>query len=81
MEKVEDCLFIPGSVCAKIRDQCNSEDERRTQLVNYWLKTSPYSSWQWLSGEIHYLQEHSAQSAVKRFVQRVPGMSHMISYI
>ena len=65
--------MIPLSLRRKIAEQSESEEERRNALVHYWLKTSPYASWQWLSGWCHYDGEESAVSAAKRYVQRAPG--------
>ena len=70
---VENCLFIPFSVRYKIEAQSESEEERRNRLVDWWLKTSPYASWQWLSGWSHCLEEERAVSAAKRYFQRAPG--------
>ena len=79
MERMEGCLTVPLSVRSKINEQSHSEEERRNQLVDYWLMTSPNASWQWLSGWIHYYEEKSALSAAKRYVQRAPGVNHMMS--
>ena len=79
VEHIEWCLRVPQSVKSKIGEQSHSEEGRRNQLVNYWLRTSPYASWQWLSGWIYYYEEKSALSAVKTYVQRAPGVGHMMS--
>ena len=79
VEQMELCLRVPPNVRRKIKEQSHSEEERRNQLVNWWLMTSPYASWQWLSGWIHYIEEKSALSAAKRYVQRAPGVCHMMS--
>jgi hypothetical protein len=73
MEDVGNCLWMPTSVGDKIRAQSESEEERRNRLVDWWLKTSPYASWQWLSGWSHYFGWERAVSAAKRYFQRAPG--------
>jgi hypothetical protein len=73
VEWVGACLWIPLSVWDKIRAHSESEEERRNRLVDWWLKTSPYASWQWLSGWSHYFEEETAVSAAKRYFQRAPG--------
>ena len=65
--------MIPVGLRSKIADQSENEEERRNRLVDWWLKTSPYASWQWLSGQCHYFEEESAVSAAKRYIQRAPG--------
>ena len=73
VEWMENCLWIPGSLGSKIAKQSKSEEERRNRLVDWWLKTSPYASWQWLSGWSHRWEKKDAVSAAKRYVQRAPG--------
>ena len=73
VEMMGYCLRIPLSLRDKIADQSESEEERRNRLVDWWLKTSPYASWQWLSGWSHYWEQESVVSAAKRYVQRAPG--------
>ena len=68
--------MVPNNVRRKIREQSHSEEERRNQLVNWWLRISPYASWQWLTGWIHFREEKSVLSAAKRYVQRAPGVRH-----
>jgi hypothetical protein len=70
---VEACLRIPSIVRNKIAAQSESEEERRNRLVDWWLKTSPYASWQWLSGWSHRWEAETAESAAKRYFQRAPG--------
>ena len=73
MEFVGYCLRIPPSMRNKIRAQSESEEERRNRLVDWWLKISPYASWQWLSGWSHYWEEERVVSATKECFQRAPG--------
>jgi hypothetical protein len=73
VEWVGDCLRIPASVRIKIRAQSKSEEERRNRLVDWWLKTSPYASWQLLSGWSHRWGKETAVSAAKKYFERAPG--------
>ena len=72
------CLWIPRSVSDKIEAQSESEEERRNKLVDWWLKTSLYASWQWLSGLSHYSGKERAVSAAERYFQRSPG-EHIVT--
>ena len=74
VDGMEYCLRVPPNMRNTIKEQSLSDEERRDQLVDYWLRTSPYASWQWLSGWIHRYEEKSALSDIKRYVQRAPGM-------
>ena len=65
--------MIPVGLRRKIADESENEEERRNRLVDWWLKTSPYASWQWLSGWSYYYEQESAVSAAKRYIQRAPG--------
>ena len=74
MERIDTCLVIPCSVGKKLAEQSESEEERRNKLVDWWLKTSPYASWQWLSGFCHFWVEESVVSATKSYTKRAPGI-------
>ena len=75
---MELCLCTPDAVDEMIWQQSVSEEDRRKQLVNYWLSTSPYASWQWLSGRISWKEQESALSAVKRYYQQAPGVTSLL---
>jgi hypothetical protein len=73
---VDGCLSVPFSVQKKLEQQCDDE-ERRNELIGWWLQFSPYAldSWKWLSsGLLHYGKE-SALAAAKRHIHHIPGMS------
>ena len=71
-------LFVPDSVQEKlhVRQQCDDE-ERRNELISWWLQSSPYAldSWKWLSGRLLYWEEESALAAAKRYIHQTPGIS------
>ena len=75
VEQLEGCLSVPGSVWEKLEQQCDNDEERRNELISWWLKSSPYAldSWKWLSGRLLYYEEESALAAAKRYVQQTPG--------
>ena len=64
-------MYIPDSVRDKIVMQC---DDRRDQCIHYWREISPYASWTWLAGRLHFWGESVAEAAAKRYFQRVPGV-------
>ena len=71
-----DWLCVPDSVQVKLELQCDNE-ERRNELISWWLQSSPYAldSWKWLSGQLLYWREESALAAAKRYLHQTPGMS------
>ena len=71
---LEDCLETPTSVDDEIRELCDGLEQQRNQLVHYWRSVSPYASWTYLAGELHYRGEESALTAVKRYIQKGPGV-------
>ena len=73
MKEMEDCLWIPPSLRGKIAEESEGEEERRNRLVDWWLKSSEYASWQFLSGWSHLYELESAVSAAKKYIQRAPG--------
>ena len=79
VKSMELCLWIPDNLRSKIAAQSESEEERRNRLLDWWLKTSPYVSWQWLSGWSCYWELESAVLTAKRYIQRVPGEHSVIT--
>lgn len=71
---IELCLCTPDAVDEMIWQQSVNDEDRRDQLVHYWLTRSAYASWQWLSGRINWKEQQNVLTAVKRYVQRAPGM-------
>ena len=49
-------LEVPGNLMMKLRRQSASSEEEREGLVNYFLQTHPYASWEWLGGKLLQLQ-------------------------
>ena len=72
--QLEDCLKVPLSVWMQ---QCDNDEERRNELISWWLQYSPYAldSFKWLSGRLLWLEEESALAAAKRYVHQIPGMN------
>ena len=70
-------LSVPFSVWGKLRQQCDNDEERRNELISWWLQYSPYAfdSWKWLSGRLLHYGEESALAAAKRYIHQTPGMS------
>ena len=73
--QLRDCLRVPVSVQEKLEQQCDNVEERRNELISWWLQCSPYAldSWKWLSGQLLWYREESALAAAKRYVHQTPG--------
>ena len=72
---LEGYLSLPNSVRKNLRQQYDNIEERRNELISWWLQYSPYAldSWKWLSGQLLCLGEESALAAAKRYVHQIPG--------
>ena len=75
VRRLEGCLSVPGSVREKLKQQCDNDEERRNELISWWLQYSPYAldSWKWLSGQLLSWGEESALAVAKRYVRQTPG--------
>ena len=82
-------LLVPTAVGDDIRDnQPNkTEEEKKTEMLVYYLHTMPQASWQTIAGALYYRKEVTALEAVKRFLHHTPGqLTHdtqlsIISYV
>ena len=77
MGQLEGCLHVSVSVQKKLRQQCDNDEERRNELISWWLQSSPYAldSWKWLSGQLLHYGDESALATAKRYVHQTPGMN------
>ena len=71
------CFSVPASVQEKLLQECVNDEERRNELIIWWLQCSPYAldSWKWLSGQLLWWGKGSALTAAKRYIHQTPGMS------
>ena len=76
MGQLGGCFHVPFSVRWKLQQQCDNDEERRNELISWWLQYSPYAldSWKWLSGKLLWYEEESALAAAKRYVHQTPGI-------
>lgn len=65
--------MIPLSMREEIKKVCDNDEDERIEIVSCWMWTSPYVSWEWLGGELHYRQEKAALTAAKKYIRREPG--------
>ena len=68
-------LGVPGAVRNDIRDNRpnKTEEEKKTEMLVYYLLTVPQASWQTIAGALYYWEEVTALEAVKRFLHHTPG--------
>ena len=62
--KLGDVLGIPYEVAAGW-----SDEERRVKCIDYFLRVSPYTSWEWIGGRLLFWEEDTALQAVKRYIK------------
>ena len=68
-------LGVPSAVCDDIRDNRpnKTEEEKKTEMLVYYLHTMPQASWENIAGALYYMEEVTALEAVKRFLHHTPG--------
>ena len=68
-------LLVPTAVGDHIRNnQPNkTEEEKKTEMLVYYLHTVPQASWQTIAGALYFMEEVTALEAVKRFLHHTPG--------
>lgn len=71
--KLEYCLDLPISVARKLREQYSNNDEYKEKLVEFWLETSPYASWDCLARKLRYYGQEKALEKVKDHVKIKEG--------
>ena len=65
---LEYVLKIPLSVRGR-----GSEEERREKCIDYFLRVSPYASWEWIGGRLLCYEEDTALQAVKGHIKPNEG--------
>ena len=68
MGTLEAVLNIPDKVATRW-----SEEERREKCIDYFLRVSPYTSWEWIGGRLLYFEEDTALQAVKGHIKPNEG--------
>ena len=68
-------LGVPPAVRDDIRDNRpnKTEEEKKTEMLVYYLHTVPQASWQTIAGALYYREKVTALEAVKRFLHHIPG--------
>ena len=73
VETLEDVLEVPLAKRSEVEQQSASVEERREELVKYYMDTSPYASWEGLGGELLYWGEDAAIEEVKVHIKPTEG--------
>ena len=68
MWRLDDVLDIPDEVAAG-----GSDEERRVKYIDYFLRVCPYTSWEWIGGQLLYEEEDAALQAVKGHIKPNEG--------
>lgn len=59
---------------AEFQTKYPEEQKYREQIVKYWLKTSPYASWEELGRELTLYGHKRALKKVKKYIKPFEGM-------
>ena len=68
VRRLEVVLWIPLFVGGR-----GSEEERREKYIDYFLRVSPYPSWEWIGGRLLYFKQDTALQAVKGHIKPNEG--------
>ena len=70
-------LGVPGPVLREIRDNPTmTEDDKRTEILLYFLRNVPMASWEKVAGALYRRKEERAlRQAVKKFLTVSTGTS------
>ena len=74
-----DGLGVPNAVCEEIRHSADyqTEEEKKKEMLLYYLHTMPQPSWQTVAGALYGMKEMTALEAVKVFLKHTPGQSSL----
>ena len=74
-------LGVPGPVLREIRDNpaMTTEEDKRTEVLLYFLRNDPMASWERVAGALYNMKEERALQAVKKFLTVSTGMSDVTS--
>ena len=70
--RLEAVLGIPRSVSRSVRWSVG-EEKRREKCIDYFLRVSPYTSWEWIGGQLLHWEEDTALQAVKGYIKPNEG--------
>ena len=76
----ESGLGVPPLVLDKIRaNPAMTEEDKKTEVLRYFLRNDPMASWERVAGALYFLEEERALQAVKKFLTVSTGASAMSS--
>ncbi len=81
VKDLESVLNLPPAVCEDLRQKNSNDDEYKKQLIRYWLRTSIYASWSWLSGRLLFLEENVALQKVQKKIKHDLGTYVHFMYV
>ena len=69
-------LGVPPPVLREISDNpAMTEEDKRTEVLLYFLRNVPMASWERVAGVLYYMKEERALQAVKKFLTVSTGTS------
>ena len=74
VDTLEDCLYIPNCRWEEIEQRCETEKERKREIVQWFVQYSAIADFSDLACILLVWEETSALEEVKKYVWRVPGI-------
>ena len=80
-ERLGDIIRVPDTKKVELKNQYKGSSTREycTELIQYYLHTNPYSSWERLGSHLLYWEEYGALKEVKKRINRLNGMGRIIN--
>ena len=71
-------LFVPSDKVLQINHLYLTPEESLKAVIDYYLTTSPYASWEVLASILYYREETRALEAMQEYLHRSAGLSTML---
>ena len=68
-------LLLPSSILDKIDDECSSDAEKMSAVVNYVITIIPGITWEVIAAALYKEDEEKAVERVKPYLHIIPGGS------
>ena len=76
---IGEMLTVSSSKLRELQQQETDDDISET-IVKYFIEYSPYASWNFIAGRLYYLEQPTALSLARTFINQTPGECVLRSY-
>ena len=72
-DELGDVLYVPGSKRKELQQQSSTTADYRQKLIDYFIKYSPWASWNDLASRLYRHGTPSSVEVAKTFITQTPG--------